>query len=342
MPNALSELVRAARRRLRRGALAEALGAGVLLAGVMAAAGRILLPQSGQLDALLSGVMVGAAFAMVRYVSRRPDELTAAIACDRAAGVAELFSTAWALPAAGGSDPAWHAAILAQAQDAAAQVNVDTALHRAGHPGRVIVGLMLLFSAAIWPGAMAPTPELAQPQMPQSLAGGRADQDSTRAEDAGATVAWSVSSARWGGSAADRSHGGGPEMLSPADADARIARDARQIDEASGQNASSGHGGGSGFSKGSAPQPLSTPLPGGASARVAASGTRDADGAASPVSPGSAALASTDGRIVGGSSHVRATSPLGDSVPVPAGPSASAIASVPAPYRAAVREYFNR
>lgn len=324
-------------RRLLRRAVAEAAGAGVLLTGAMALAGRILLPQTTHLDALLAGVMVGAAFAMVRYVSRRPDPLTAAIACDHAARTPELFSTAWSLPASGQGDPAWQQTILAHAAHALSRVDIASILRGRTHPGRLIVGLMLLLSATLWPGQTGPSNT--QPPVPPSPAfGGLASLDE-RNETFG-TAAWAGSAPPSRPSAGETSRTGGPEMITPADTGATLDANARRIGDESGSHASAGRGAGAGLAKGRAPSPLDLSPAGKRASPGATTELGSGDGTGPHVLGNSPAV--SGGRVAPDTGSAGAAASLSAPPTDAAGPTAAEVASTPAVYRAAVREYFNR
>lgn len=335
--NPVRNLVLAVHRHLLRRVMGEAAGAGVLLAGAMALAGRMLLPQAGHLDAILWGVMVGAAFAMVRYVSRRPEALTAAIVCDQAAGTPELFSTAWSLPHSGQPDPAWQQAILAQAAHALSRVDVASILHGRTRLGRLIVGLMLLLSATLWPGEAALSGTHSRDQ--QTHASDRFASMDVRDETAG-SAAWPAPALRPSPSVGETSRTGGPELLTPADAGAKVDTKARRLGEESGFNASVGRGAGAGLAKGGSPSPLDMAPGGKRPSAGATAGLIFGDGTAShrvgKTPAGSA------GRVAVDAGPAAVVASVSGNSAAPAGPAPAEIASTPAAYRAAVREYFNR
>lgn len=336
--NPVRNLVLSVHRSLLRRAMAEAAGAGVLLAGAMALAARLLLPQTGHLDGLLAGAMVGVAFAIVRYISSRPEPLTAALACDQAAKVPELFSTAWSLPSSGGSDPAWQQTILAQACHALVRVDLRAIAHGQTHPGRLIVGLMLLLSAGLWPAQTPPSPT---PRQAASLASGRLVPPDARQEAVGA-AAWPAATPRTAQDAGETSGAGGPQLLTPADAAASLDPNARKLGEESGGSAMAGRGAGSGLAKGSTPAPIDLPPPGKGTPASAGADLASGDGTASHASGQDQPV--SDGQVVADAASARAhgESSANGSSPAPTGPTAREIASTPDAYRAAVREYFNR
>ena len=335
--NPVRNLVMAVHRRLLRHAIAQAAGDGAILAGAMSLAARYLLPQTEHLDGLLAGLMVGAAFAVVRYFSRRPDELTAAIVCDQAAGTPELFSTAWTLPPSGGSDPAWQQTILAHACHALIQVDVNAMLRGRTHPGRLIVGLMLLLSVGLWPGQSSPS-STQRPDTP-ALSFGRLASMDAEGQMPGRAV-WPSALPRPGLSAGETSLTGGPQLLTPADAAAKRDPNARQLGEESGGNASTGRGSGSGLAKGRPPTALDMPRTGRGTPANARAGLTWGDGTTSQTSGN--APATSRGQVITAGSDADGESSVRGNSPAPAGPTATEIASTPAPYRAAVREYFNR
>ncbi len=337
--NPVRKLVLSVHRRLLRLAMAEAAGAGVLLAGVMALAARLLLPQAGHLDGLLAGAMVGAAFAMVRYVSRRPDPLAAAIACDQAAGTPELFSTAWTLPPTGQPDPLWQQTIMAQAHHALNRVDLTAILHGRAHPGRLIVGLMLLLSAALWPAQILPP----SAHTSESLASAGASPLDSRPLTA--SPAWPAPSPRTrpSDSAGETSRTGGPELLTAADAAAaKIDPNARHLGDESGGNASAGRGPGSGFSKGTPTAPSELPPPGKAAYASPSADLASGDGTASRALARARARAASPGQVLTNAEPTPGQPSLSGDSSAPTGPTAAEVAATPAPYRAAVREYFNR
>ena len=303
----------------------------------MSLAARYLLPQTGYLDGLLAGILVGAAFAMVRYISRRPEELTAAIACDQAAGTPELFSTAWTLPPSGGSDPAWQQTILAHACHALIRVDFNAMLQGRAHLGRPIVGLMLLLSAGLWPGQTPPSHT--QRAGMQSLADGHLAPLDTREKTPG-TIGWPAAAPRPGSSAGETSRTAGPELLTPAPASAPLDRNARQLGDESGGNTMAGRGNGGGLAKGSPPTPIDLPHAGKGTPAGADADLTSGDGVTSLT--GGNARAISGGRVVPDPGPATGEPSVGGSSPAATGPTAASIASIPAAYRAAVREYFNR
>ena len=303
----------------------------------MSLASRVLLPQTGHLDGLLAGILVGAAFAMVRYISRRPDELLAAIACDQAAGTPELFSSAWTLPPSGGSDPAWQQTILAHARHALTRVDVNTMFRGWAHPGRPLVGLMLLLSAALWHGQTPPSHT--QHAGAQSHADGQFAPLDTRTQTPG-IIGWPGAAPRSGSSAGETSRTAGPELLTPANAAAQLGRNARQLGEESGGNAMAGRGNGGGLAKGSPPNPIDMLPAGKGTPAGAGADLTSGDGATSLI--GGNARATSGGQVVTDASRATGEPSVGGNPPAAAGPTAARIASIPARYRAAVREYFNR
>lgn len=344
--NAVRTLVLTVHRRLLARAMAEAAGVGALLGGAVAVGARLLLPEAGQVEALVAGGLVGIACTMVRFMSRRPEPLAAAMACDAAAGKHELFSTAWTLGQTPAADPAWHDAILSQAMQAASDVIVADVGHGNAHPGRLVVGLMLLVAAGLW--SQEPSAGGVAGGAAPAVAG-RRGQEAARADER-RNAAWPAASVRRPGERGQTAQRGGPEMLAPGDASAQVGPDARRLGTESGSSASAGRGEGSGLARTNAAGQIRV-HPAAAGRGSTAAGQGDADGygrAASRTGSASAGgqVAAGDRSAVpprrlsqDGTAEARSAEAQTSEA---AGPTATAIEAVPAAYRQVVREYFNR
>lgn len=153
-PTNFSELVEHVYRRMRRYEAAHALGAALLLGGILSWSILFLFPATTSWLAALVGGGSGMGVALLMLVFHHPNRMLAAAACDEAAGAAELFTTALLLRGKWQTaDPGWRRSIFARANEAAQQI--DPVAIRVGSPRWSIIalGVAMLSGLFFWPAA---------------------------------------------------------------------------------------------------------------------------------------------------------------------------------------------